>query len=78
MPERLHSAEEMITRLREAEVVQSKGQTLLQSCKALGISEQTDYRRRKEHGGLFVLQRGRRTLTREPGRSNCPETAVTP
>jgi hypothetical protein len=44
MPKRRHSAEEIITRLREAEVLQSKGQTLTQACKAWGIAQQTYYR----------------------------------
>ena len=56
MPKKRHSAEEIITKLREAEVLQSNGQTLPQVCKALGITQQTYYRWRKEYGGLKVEQ----------------------
>ena len=56
MPRKRHSAEEIITKLREAEVLQSRGQTLAQVCKALSITQQTYYRWRKEYGGLKVDQ----------------------
>ena len=56
MPKKRHAAEEIITKLREAEVLQSRGQTLSQVCKALGVTQQTYYRWRKEYGGLKVDQ----------------------
>ena len=56
MPKKRHSAEEVISKLRESEVLQSKGQTLVQVCKALGVTQQTYYRWRKEFGGLKVDQ----------------------
>ncbi len=49
-------AEQIIGKLREAEVEFSRGLTTLQVCKKLGISEQTYYRWRKEYGGLRVDQ----------------------
>jgi putative transposase len=49
-------AEKIIVKLREAEVLQSQGQTVGQVCRRLGISEQTYYRWRKEYGGLRMDQ----------------------
>jgi len=69
MPKKRHSAEQIITKLREAEVLQSKGQTLLQVCKALGVTQQTYYRWRKEYGGLRVDQAKRlKALEKENSR----------
>ena len=49
-------AEQIIGKLREAEVEISKGQTIGQIVKKLGITEQTYYRWRKEYGGLRTDQ----------------------
>ena len=51
-----HTAEQIIGRLREAEVALAKGQTTGEVARKLGITEQTDYRWRKEYGGLRVDQ----------------------
>ncbi len=56
MARKRYTAEQIITKLREAEVELAKGQTTPQVCKKLGISEQTYYRWRKEYGGLWVDQ----------------------
>jgi len=48
--------EQIISMLREAEVIQSKGSTVIEACHKLGISEQTYYRWRKEYGGMRVDQ----------------------
>ncbi len=42
----------VIRKLRQAEVLQSQGKTVPQSCKEIGVSEQTYYRWRKEYGRL--------------------------
>ena len=49
-----HTAEQIIGKLREAEVALAKGQTTGEVARKLGITEQTDYRWRKEYGGLRV------------------------
>ena len=49
-------AEKIIMKLREAEVVQSQGQTVAEVCRRLGIAEQTYYRWREEYGALRVDQ----------------------
>jgi putative transposase len=48
--------EQIITKLREAEVLLSKGQKVGEVCRQLGESENTYYRWRKEYGGLDVHQ----------------------
>ena len=49
-----HTAEQIIGKLREAEVALAKGQTTGEVARKLGITEQTYYRWRKEYGGLHV------------------------
>ncbi len=56
MGRKRHTAEQIIAKLREAEVALAKGQTLALVVRKLGIAEQTYYRWRKEYGGLRVDQ----------------------
>jgi putative transposase len=56
MPRKRFSAEQIITKLREAEVELSKGHTVAQVVRKLGVSEQTYYRWRKAYGGMKVDQ----------------------
>ena len=49
-----HTAEQIIGKLREAEVALAKGHPTGEVARELGITEQTDYRWRKEYGGLRV------------------------
>jgi putative transposase len=51
-----YTAEQIVTKLREAEVLLSKGQTLGEVCRQMGITDVTYYRWRKEYGGLRVDQ----------------------
>ena len=51
-----YSTEQIIGKLREAEVMQSQGSTVEQICKQLGITNQTYYRWRKEYGGIRIDQ----------------------
>ena len=50
------SSEQIIVKLREAEIFESKGLTQVEAAKKLGIAEQTLIRWRKEYGGLRVDQ----------------------
>jgi transposase-like protein len=60
------SAEEIVNKLREADVLLSKGQTVAHACKQLGVTEQTYYRWRREYGGMKVAQAKRlKELERE-------------
>lgn len=56
MPKKHFTPEQIVTMLREVEIHQAKGQTILETCRQLGITEQTYYRWRKEYGGLKVDQ----------------------
>lgn len=56
MAKRRHTAEQIIGKLREAEVDLAKGMPLAGVCRKLEIHEQTYYRWRKEYGGLRVDQ----------------------
>jgi len=56
MPRKQFTSEQIITILREAEVLLSQGQTVIEAVKKLEISEQTYYRWRKEYGGLDTTQ----------------------
>ena len=51
-----YSAEQIIAKLREVEVMLSQGATTAQACKQIGVVEQTYYRWRREYGGLKVTQ----------------------
>jgi transposase-like protein len=48
--------EQIIKKLREAEVLQSKEEKVEQICRKLGITDVTYYRWRKEYGGMQVEQ----------------------
>ncbi len=56
MGRKRHTAEQIIRKLREAEVELGKGQTTGDVVRKLGITEQTYYRWRKEYGGLRLDQ----------------------
>ena len=56
MSKKRFSAKQGINRLREAEVLQAKGQNIGEACWQMGITEQSYYRRRKAYGGLRVDQ----------------------
>lgn len=64
-----HKREEIIGKLREAEIVLAQGGMVADACRRLGVTEQTYYRWRKKYGGLKVDQ-ARRTkdLERENAR----------
>ena len=56
MARKRYTAEQIITKLREAEIESGRGRGTPEVCKKLGISVQTFYRWRKEYGGLRVDQ----------------------
>jgi transposase-like protein len=47
-----YQPEQIIAKLRQAEVLLSKGQTVVEIVRHLGITEQTYYRWRKAYGGM--------------------------
>jgi putative transposase len=56
MPKKSYTPEQIINKLREAEVLLSQGATLPVLLKQIGVSDCTYYRWRKEYGGLKVEQ----------------------
>ncbi len=56
MPKKKHSVEQIIHKLREAEVLLSQGKAVAEVGRSLGITEQTYYRWRKEYGGVKMVQ----------------------
>ena len=56
MAKRKYSSEEIIHKLREADVLLGQGKTVLEVAKQLGIVEQTYFRWRMAYGGLKVDQ----------------------
>ena len=51
-----HTAEQIVSLLRQIEVAVANGKTTPVACREHGITEQTYYRWRKEYGGLQVDQ----------------------
>ena len=51
-----YSAEQVVSKLREADVLIGKGQTVADVCRQLQITDVTYYRWRKEYGGLSIDQ----------------------
>ena len=69
MSRKRHTAEQIIAKLREAEIELAKGHKASEVVRKLEITEQTYYRWRKEYGGLRVDQARRlRELEKENGR----------
>ena len=48
--------EQIVTKLRQVEVLQSQGKSIAAACKETGLIEQSYYRYPKEYGGLNVEQ----------------------
>ena len=69
MARRRFSAEEIIQKLREAEVHLFQGNTVPEACRKIGVTDQTYYRWRKEYGGVRTDQAKRlKELERENAR----------
>ena len=56
MAEKGYTPEQIINKLREAEILLSQGETVALVSKKIGVSGHTYYRWRKEYGGLRVDQ----------------------
>jgi putative transposase len=69
MPQKRYRPEEIIAKLRQADVLLGEGKKIPEVIKTLGIHEVTYYRWRKEYGGLKVAQAKRlKDLERENAR----------
>ncbi len=56
MGRKVYTPEQIIGKLREAEVLLGQRHTVGQASRKLGVTEQTYYRWRKEYGGMRVEQ----------------------
>ncbi len=56
MPKKRFTSEDIIHKLREAEVMSVQGKTVAEISRQLGVTEQTYFRWRKEYGGLKIDQ----------------------
>jgi transposase-like protein len=56
MARKNYTPEQILIKLREAEVMQSKGQSIGEACRQIGVTETTYYKWRKEYGGLKLDQ----------------------
>ena len=52
MKQKRHSVDQIISKLRKADVELSKGKKVPEVCKLIGIAEQAYYRWRQKYGGM--------------------------
>src|SRR3954469_20350785 len=52
MGKKRHSAEEIVSKLRQVDVLTAQGRTVAEAIRQIGVTEVTDYRWRSEYGGL--------------------------
>ena len=53
MSRKRDTAEQIISKHPQAEVLQSNGQSIVEICRQIGIKEQTYYKWHKEYGGIW-------------------------
>jgi transposase-like protein len=56
MPRKRYTPEEIVTKLRQVDVLVSQGSSVVDAIRQIGISEVTYYRWRREFGGLKTGQ----------------------
>ncbi len=52
MPRKRHTAEEIVTKLRQVDVLSSQGKSIAEAIRSIGVTEVAFYRWRSEYGGL--------------------------
>ena len=52
MASKRHTAEEIVSKLRQVDVLSSQGRSISDAIRAIGVTEVTYYRWRNEYGGL--------------------------
>ena len=69
MVRKTYTPEQIINKLREAEILLNQGATIAEASRKIGITQQTYYRWRKEYGGLRIEQAKRlKNLEKENAR----------
>ncbi len=74
MARRRHTPEQVIIKLREAEVAIAESGTVAEAARRIGVTQQTFYRWRTEYGGLRIDQA--RRLKRLESENSRLKTAV--
>ena len=55
MPKKANTPEQIINKLRQAEVMLHQGATVAEVCRKIEVIDQTYYRSRKEYGGMKLV-----------------------
>ena len=53
---KIYTAEQIIFKLREVEVLVGQGESIATACRSIAVAEQTYYRWRKEYGSMGTQQ----------------------
>ena len=72
MLRRRHTAEEIVTKLRQVDVLIAQGRPVAEAVRAIGVTEVTHYRWRSEYGGL----KGYQNCCAEKPNDECSRTLV--
>ena len=56
MAKRVHKPEEIVSKLRQVDVLHSQGMSMADAIRQIGVTEVTFYRWRKEYGGMKTDQ----------------------
>jgi len=56
MVRKTYLPEQIINKLREAEILLNRGATIAEASRKIGVTEQTYYRWRREYGGMRIEQ----------------------
>ena len=56
MPTKRYRPEDILSKLREADILISQGKTVAETIRVLGISDVSYYRWRREYGGMNTTQ----------------------
>ena len=70
MKQKRHSVDQIVSKLRKADVELGKGKKVPEVCKELEVTEQTYYRWRQKYGGMQpVMVKQLKSLEKENSRS---------
>ncbi len=69
MSQKRHTVDQIVSKLRRADVELGKGKKIPEVCKMIGVSEQTYYRWRQKYGGMAPeMAKQLKALQKENGR----------
>jgi len=76
MPKKRYNAEEIMHKLREANVLIAQDKSIAETCKQLDVTDQTYYRWHKEYGGIKGDQAKRLKKLEAENARLCPARAA--